>query len=114
MLHKKIEKLIPFISENFITYPLWEEGQYIPFINIWQICDNDEELNILISKLDRITENCNYVYDINLRHPTSRIHEIAFYPNFSDFDMDCDPSVYDFVKPDRSIEEMVDLLITII
>ena len=31
-LHQKIEKLIPFISEEFITYPLWEEGKYIPFL----------------------------------------------------------------------------------
>ena len=24
MIQEKINKLIPFISENFITYPLWE------------------------------------------------------------------------------------------
>ena len=32
MIHQKIEKLIPFISEEFITYPLWKEGKYIPFL----------------------------------------------------------------------------------
>ena len=38
-LHEKIEKLIPFISEEFITYPLWEEGKYIPFLKCWQKAD---------------------------------------------------------------------------
>ena len=23
MVHQKIERLIPYLSENFITYPLW-------------------------------------------------------------------------------------------
>ena len=32
MIHKKIEKLIPSLNENFITYPFWEEGKYIPFV----------------------------------------------------------------------------------
>ena len=36
MIHKQFEKLIPYVSENFITYRLWEEGKYFPFINIWQ------------------------------------------------------------------------------
>lgn len=35
MIHKKIEKLIPYISEEFITYPLLGEGKYIPFLKCW-------------------------------------------------------------------------------
>lgn len=31
----KFEDLIPFVSENFITVPLWEEGDYTPYINFW-------------------------------------------------------------------------------
>lgn len=31
----KYEELIPFVSENFITVPLWEEGDYTPYINFW-------------------------------------------------------------------------------
>jgi len=34
---KLIEKLIPYVSENFITYPLFEEGDYRPTISIWSI-----------------------------------------------------------------------------
>lgn len=29
------KKLLPFVSENFITFPLWEEGDYRPTLNIW-------------------------------------------------------------------------------
>jgi hypothetical protein len=37
MIQKQIDKLIPYLNENFITYPLWEEGKYIPFVNACQI-----------------------------------------------------------------------------
>jgi hypothetical protein len=34
---QKIEQLIPNIKENFMTYPLAEEGDYRPTIDIWKI-----------------------------------------------------------------------------
>ena len=46
MLHKKLEKLIPHLTDNVISYDLWEEGHYnIPFVHffvnkneIWLSC----------------------------------------------------------------------------
>ena len=37
---KGIETLIPFLEENFLTFPLWEEGNYSPQINFWMIFDD--------------------------------------------------------------------------
>ena len=50
MLQTKIDKLFPFISENFITYPLWEEGNYTPHINVWQTLKDGIEFNKLLEK----------------------------------------------------------------
>jgi hypothetical protein len=43
-MKKSIEKLIPFIEENFITFPLLEEGIYIPSVNIGFFIHIDEEI----------------------------------------------------------------------
>ena len=110
MLQTKIDKLIPFISENFITYPLYEEGNYTPHINVWQICRNDLEYNDLIEKLNTITRNNEYYFDIDLKYPRSKIYEISLCPSHEHLN----DGGFDYIKKDWSIEEMIDLLITII
>jgi len=49
----KINNLLPFVSENFITFPLHEEVNYTPSINIWfhfnklpKEMENTDELTI--------------------------------------------------------------------
>ena len=54
MIHKKIDKLIPYLSENFLTYPLWEEGNYIPFVNFWRICKTQEETQNLLKEFEEL------------------------------------------------------------
>ena len=44
---EKIAELIPFVSENFITFPLAEEGDYRPTINIWKISKDKLDFNSL-------------------------------------------------------------------
>ena len=61
MIHKKIEKLIPFISEEFITYPLWEEGKYIPFIKCWQKADTKNKCTTLSNRLNKHFKKTGYV-----------------------------------------------------
>lgn len=34
---EQIKTLIPHVCENFITFPLWEEGDYCPVVNVWKI-----------------------------------------------------------------------------
>ena len=60
MIQEKINKLIPFISENFITYPLWEEGKYIPFLKCWQKADTENRCTRLSNKLNKHFEKTGY------------------------------------------------------
>ena len=60
MIHQKIDKLIPYLSENFITYPLWEEVKYIPFLKCWQKADTDNKCTRLPNKLNKHFEKTGY------------------------------------------------------
>lgn len=106
MIHKKIEKLIPYISENFITYPLWEEGKYIPFVNIWIKVDNQEQEDEFDSKLVRIFRDTGYRI---IFEGSSFSQDILYYqvhPKFKELKN----GSYKYEKKDWSIEEMLDLL----
>lgn len=39
LVETKISEILPFVSENFITFPLWEEGDFGPVVNVWAIFD---------------------------------------------------------------------------
>jgi len=107
MLHEKIEKLIPFISENFITYPLWEEGKYIPFVNFWIKVDTEDEIQEFDFKCKEIFEDTGYIVSYNDTNYSNTILQYSVFPNFNDLEN----GPYEFVKKDWSIEEMIDLLI---
>lgn len=111
MLHQKIEKLIPYFSENFITYPLWEEGLYIPFVNFWQKCESDQELKQLHERLDDVFERSGYDFFMEYDDESvfsNKIRNFSIHPEFNQLDY----GVYQFVKKDWSIEEMLDLLLS--
>lgn len=106
-IQNKIDKLIPYVSENFITYPLWEEGKYIPFINFWRICKNNEEFNILIKKMVEL----KYVGDYKLELIDENIigekpFYLQMYPEFEE----TSEGGYEYVKKDWSIEEMIEIV----
>jgi hypothetical protein len=50
-----INEIIPYCSETFITFPLWEEGNYCLQLNVWRIFDLDQ-----IPEEDKKT---NYILD---------------------------------------------------
>ena len=106
MIHQKIDKLIPYLSENFITYPLWEEGNYTPFINFWKICKTQEEIQLLDKNLKKVFDNSGYIVQYNDCNFDETILQYSIYPNYDYLD---DGSCK-FVKQDWSIEEMLDLL----
>lgn len=72
-----IKKLIPFVCENFLTFPLWEEGDYRPRVNVWlpfkklpaQIIDG-EKIDLL--KLDCKKFANKDFFDV---YPTVKKHE---------------------------------------
>ena len=69
-----IKKLVPYCAENFITFPLWEEGKYIIQMNLWyliKIEDNSEEqiekdvrdITLEINKETDLKFDVYYVYE---------------------------------------------------
>ncbi len=105
-IHKQIEKLIPFISENFITYPLWEEGKYIPFINFWQKAESRKKCKELDKKIEALCKDTGYCVNIQPKDHVSVIHKYYIYPAFED----TEDGSYKFINKNWSIEEMLDLL----
>lgn len=103
MIHEKIEKVIPYVEENFITYPLWEEGKYIPFVNFWQAQEYDHEFNRCQVLKDK-------GYRIELTKTSGNIHGFFMYPDYNEKD----DGGYEYVNKNWSIEEMLDLLATIL
>ena len=115
-IQDKINEIIPFIQGDFITYPLWEEGKYIPFVNFWQRACNKKEINILNKKLRKLDTNTGYKIGldtntgykigIELKEYVSVVFNIFIYPDFKD----TDDGGYEFIKSDWSIEEMIDMI----
>jgi hypothetical protein len=106
MIQKQIDKLIPYLSENFITYPLWEEGKYIPFVNIWIKVDNEDEINEFDFKCKEIFKKTGYKIVFDDCNYSETIFKYQVHPIFKDLPN----GSYKFTKKDWSIEEMLDLL----
>lgn len=105
-LHESINKLIPFISEDFITYPLREEGKYIPFLKCWQKADTENKCTRLSNRLNKLFEKTGYEISFIDKEHRSVIHEFYVYPKFKELKN----GSYKFSKKDWSIEEMIELL----
>lgn len=106
MIHQKIEKLIPFISEDFITYPLWEEGKYIPFVNFWQKAETDSDFADMQSRLSKVFHNTGYDLEYSDNNYSNKIHSFQVFPKFKELEN----GSYKFIKKYWSIEEIFDLL----
>ena len=102
MINEQFNKLIPYVSENFITYPLWEEGKYIPFINFWFIRDNKRK------DLNWKCYNHND-YIVEVLDTENSIKQYCISPKFEDID-----NGYVFNKKDWSIEEMIKIIIKLL
>jgi len=107
-IQNKINEIIPFIQGNFITYPLWEEGKYIPFVNFWQRASNSKEIMMLNKKLRKLDTNTGYKIGIEGKEYPSVLFNIFIYPDY----IDNGDGSYEFIKSDWSIEEMIDLIKT--
>ena len=120
MIHKKIMKLIPNVPDSngrFITYPLWEEGLYIPFVNFCMVIKNDYNQKLLNDRIKTFNnKNKSYIieyefdddYVFNIRNC---VKNIRIYPDFNYADnMDNIGDYITFVKDDWSIEEMLDVI----
>ncbi len=69
-----IREIIPFVSENFVTFPLWEEGNYNPQMNMWRIFKTPDEYVYFRSK-NFSTEDVDVYYDA-IECPTFNLKDI--------------------------------------
>lgn len=104
MIHEKIEKLFPHIHTEFITYNLHEEGNMTPFLNFW-VSDL-----MPIKELEEEFIRQGYEIEIEFSHPRQKVHNCSINPIFELQD-DCS-LVY--ANPDWSIEQMIDIIDTIV
>lgn len=110
-LQQKIDKLLPYVSENFITYPLIEEGKYIPFINFWFICKDDTEFNKLGDKIGDSSITGGYIVDIVSENIfIGSPFNIQIYPDFED----TEEGGYEFADENWSIEQMLEIITELI
>ena len=70
-----IEQIIPYVEENFITFPLWEEGNYGPQVNIWRIFNKFEELDEFTSQPFQTPHICVF-FDVE-EIPTTKMEIIV-------------------------------------
>ncbi len=108
-LQEKIEKIIPYISENFITYPLWEEGNYIPFINFW--LSKESKYFPKLEYLIKESLSKNYIIEERDEDndPNSKIVNYLMYPDFYYHDK----GYAKYFNANWSIEEMIELIGTL-
>ena len=107
MLQNKINKIVPYINENFISYPLQEEGKYIPFISFWQKAETVAACKKLDARLRKLDTKTGYSISIEGKQHRSVIHNISIYPKFRELKN----GSYKYSKSDWSIEEMIDMII---
>ena len=105
MIHKKIEQLIPYISREFLTYPLWEEGQMIPFVNFWQIGATRVLQDAITERLECLFLEKGYIIQEERRG--GKIIDYVIFPDY----MVADDCGLVFKNENWSIEEIIDLLI---
>jgi hypothetical protein len=115
-IQDKINQLIPYISQEFITYDLWEEGNYTPFIHFWQIFNDINEYNSFYLKVKKLFHEKNYeielfnedyLYFLKLKKQKAATFEI--YPKYDYTDV----GGVEYANPDWSIEEIIDLIVKI-
>ena len=94
LIFPKVDRIIPYVNEHFITFPLAPEGKYIPHINFWQILNTEKKLLHFDIHIDEIFANSGYKIVYLNNNTTNTIHYYA----------------YTYIKKDWSIEEMLDLI----
>lgn len=100
-MRELLRRIIPYQCENFITFPLWEEGRFTPYLHIWQLKEFSDGIK---ERLDKVFNNTGYAFfceddtDVTIK---ITIHPIEF-------------NHLDYLKPKWSIEEMLELIIKFI
>lgn len=108
-INEQIKEIIPFVDENFITFPLCEEGNYTPFLNFWQFFGgNVRKVNKLSLefeiKAQRIFIQFGYMVEIN------RINSNLFEYKINPILIYSKKGKIIYLNKNWSIEEMIELI----
>ena len=90
------------MDRNFITYPLIEEGNTIPFVNFWKKFNNENEFKEFKKHFKKKYKK---KYRLNLVEVNNKIYNFTLYPKYDYNDKKGYYSLYKY-----SIEEMVDIV----
>lgn len=97
------KKVIPYICEDFITIPLWEEGNYTLQVNFWQKFKDVAEFNkynkILI-KLFKVKQ-----YEVYILATSRVIYNIYISPKLKYLKN----GSFEYLNPNWSVEEIIEL-----
>lgn len=107
MNNKTITQLTPYVGDNFIEFPLWEQGHWIPQLTFWQKFENEDQACLFFNHLKKI---CGLAYKCEfdrMTESTSNIFHIYIMPSYQI--SDTDEVKYNFMN--WTIEEMVYLAI---
>jgi len=104
-IHEQFERLIPYMDDNFIRYPLTEEGNFLPVLHIWQVVETAEAAG----KLREIVDKFAVRYDIELEMQSRTTVDVSISPKTK-----YEESVQVPLSAEWSIEEMVEILVQII
>jgi hypothetical protein len=105
-----ITKIIPYMEENFITFPLWEEGIYFPTVCIWQLLSEAQ-----LTKLDELIEKEIRPKGYECFYERGKIMStvITITPKY-DINYEDTGSYFNLANPNWSIAEMLQCCLTII
>jgi hypothetical protein len=81
-IDKYMAQMIPYTEETLITIPLWEEGNYTPQINFWQLFDSEV---ITESNIEKIKKDLEFDESYELDFLIDHLHSHAIsYDELSD------------------------------
>lgn len=104
------KQLIPYICEDFITVPLWEEGDYRPSLKIWVTADDE----IYKAKLSKFLQECHHTYSkygfycdklSNIHYINDKIFDITIYQK---------GYILDIKNPEYCIKTLMELAVKVI
>ena len=122
MNYNQVQKLIPFVDENFIIFPLAiTEGVYIPFYNFWQSLSTKEDVKLFLDKAKTILIDTGYTIDFQYEEDVhiynhadiERDSTIVYFQIYPICKTD-DGNVFANVDPKSFDVDAMDLLIKII
>jgi len=107
-IQERIDKLYPFVSEDFLTYKEWQDDIWCPYLTVWQFAKTEADYDNLVKRMDLVLKTNKYTANIKEEYNTLlKVYRIVMHPKFKRLK----GGGAKYTKPDWSIEEMIDALL---